>query len=240
MRKISKSAAIPKSLQGVKPPISPETIDNDLYKRKDVKDQLKKDQHQKCAYCECRLNGDYGDVEHFRPKKAYSIHLDNTLITPGYYWLAYEWRNLLLSCTTCNRKFKANHFVLEDETKRDIANKNISQEKPLLVNPADEDPADYIEFHQHIAVPKVIDGAVSAKGKHTIALFELNSRSELVNYRREAWECFEDYLLMRDTAIKLIELGIDAGDKLLDKAIKGILKMKGNNTEYSAMFLTKD
>ena len=44
---------------------------NGVYAAADVKKQLKIDQHGKCAYCERFLNGDYGAVEHFRPKGGY-------------------------------------------------------------------------------------------------------------------------------------------------------------------------
>ena len=40
------------------------TIDS-LYRHPDVKRQLKSDQNEKCAYCERKLNGDYGAVEHY-------------------------------------------------------------------------------------------------------------------------------------------------------------------------------
>ncbi|ACT92182.1 hypothetical protein [Dyadobacter fermentans] len=54
----------------------------------------------KCAYCERFYKL---DVEHFRPKGE--IRDENNALTSniGYYWLGYEWSNLLPSCISCNR-----------------------------------------------------------------------------------------------------------------------------------------
>jgi hypothetical protein len=73
--------------------------------------------HKKCAYCEIKIVRDTADAEHFRPKgsvrmrdgndKAVKVAVkapDGKQINhPGYFWLAYDWRNLLPSCAGCNR-----------------------------------------------------------------------------------------------------------------------------------------
>lgn len=73
--------------------------------------------HNKCAYCETPIDGFPGDAEHFRPKGRVrdmraddsleivkSVDEDNEEIDhPGYFWLAYNWKNLLPSCELCNR-----------------------------------------------------------------------------------------------------------------------------------------
>lgn len=59
-----------------------------------------------CVYCQRELTGsDRGDVEHFRPKS-------------WYWWLAYDFKNYLLSCTPCNRYYKKEKFPLKEGTKR--------------------------------------------------------------------------------------------------------------------------
>ena len=68
----------------------------------------------KCAFCETPIReGMHGDVEHFRPKGGVieedgskAKYLDKKGVErdhPGYYWLAYDWRNLLPSCQLCNQ-----------------------------------------------------------------------------------------------------------------------------------------
>ena len=53
-----------------------------------------------------RCHNDRGDVEHFRPKSAV---LDDPL-HGGYWWLAYDFQNYLLSCSLCNRVRKKTRF----------------------------------------------------------------------------------------------------------------------------------
>lgn len=211
MRRLYKSKEIPPSLQNLLPPESEADIKPELYKGKDIKDTLCQDQHSKCAYCECRLNGDFGHIEHFRPKAGYSVPPGRNLHKPGYYWLAYDWKNLLLSCSKCNTSYKANHFALEDDSQRDIAHRNIENEVPLLINPAEEDPALYIEFHQHIAAPKIIDGEESKKGRYTIELLQLNNRRDLVEYRRQKWEKYNHWNKVKTIAMAMIEEGYNLG-----------------------------
>ncbi len=85
------------------------TIKSDIYAAPDVKQTLKDMQHGKCCFCESKITHiAYGDVEHFRPKKA--VLQDGQLERPGYYWLAYTWENLLFSCELCNRREKGAWF----------------------------------------------------------------------------------------------------------------------------------
>src|SRR5215472_5170548 len=62
----------------------------------------------RCAYCESPVTStDFGDAEHYRPKGAVTGE-DRKAVEyggaphPGYYWLAYDWRNLLPACGQCN------------------------------------------------------------------------------------------------------------------------------------------
>ena len=64
---------------------------SDRYKCKDVKDNLDKIYHKKCAFCEKSLLDADKPIDHFRPKNG------------GYYWLSFSWDNLIMTCTECNR-----------------------------------------------------------------------------------------------------------------------------------------
>ena len=61
-----------------------------------VRDKLNEYYHHKCAYCE--TGGGKADIEHYRPKG--SVKEEDT--HSGYYWLAYEWSNLIPSCVKCS------------------------------------------------------------------------------------------------------------------------------------------
>ncbi len=74
--------------------------------------------HYKCAYCETAIIRNPGHAEHFRPKGAVNYKMEgkknkftkaitrdadgNDVEHPGYFWLAYNWKNLLPSCNDCN------------------------------------------------------------------------------------------------------------------------------------------
>ena len=124
-------------------------FDSRIYGDTTVKDLLKKNQHDKCCYCESRFASvAYGDVEHFRPK-AYSINKKSAKrVYPGYYWLCYEWTNLLFSCEICNRTYKKNYFPLISAAQRARNhNDNLGAERSFLVNPGHEDPREHIRFN---------------------------------------------------------------------------------------------
>lgn len=126
-------------------------FDFKVYKRKEVKEALKKMFNDKCAYCEASIEPvSYGDIEHFRPKSAYQQGRLEPLIYPGYYWLAMDWNNLLLACDKCNRTYKKNIFPLVSESRRNKSHSHVLIEEPLLLNPCDEgfEPSNHICFRE--------------------------------------------------------------------------------------------
>ncbi len=67
--------------------------------------------YNKCAYCETKAY--QPDVEHYRPKKKVIGFQNNN---HGYYWLCYEWTNLIPACYECNsRKGKGNKFPINNQ-----------------------------------------------------------------------------------------------------------------------------
>lgn len=209
-----------------------------IYGHSSVKQQLISDQHNKCAYCEQSLNGDFGNVEHYRPKAGYCT-TGTPLKTPGYYWLAYNWDNLLLSCSTCNIRHKKNLFPLLDETTRDIQHRDITKETPLLLNPVVENPGDHICFERHIIKPQITDGIEDPVGKTTIETFKLNDREDLVERRRQRWEEYKGIL----DNICLLET-ISSDDRFSDLDIQPHLQtekdllatIKSEQSEFTGMF----
>lgn len=169
-----------------------ETFDG---KRSRVEDQLAKSYLYKCAYCEriCKA-----DIEHYRPKKC----VDEALNHPGYYWLCYEWTNLLPSCITCNREgAKHNHFPilgprvdaptllagdsipLEDFK---AFNPPLIYERPFLLHPEVDHPEAYFKFILDLEGRGIrLKGTdVEGRGEKTIAICKLN-RNELTLDRVE-------------------------------------------------------
>ncbi|MCL2378891.1 MAG: HNH endonuclease [Defluviitaleaceae bacterium] len=70
------------------------------YNHPEVKMALKKETHGKCAYCESKImHIDYGDIEHILPK--------NKNARPD---ICFEWSNLTLACSKCNRSGKGSYY----------------------------------------------------------------------------------------------------------------------------------
>src|SRR5260370_20134326 len=88
----------------------------------------------KCAYCESEFTSvAWGDVEHYRPKRG--VTGENHA---GYYWLAYEPRNLLPSCQKCNQgNGKRNYFPVAG-VRAERSEDDLAAELPLLLNPYEE------------------------------------------------------------------------------------------------------
>ncbi len=136
----------------------------DSYKDAEVKMALEKLFYDKCAYCETRnTTAGSWDVEHYRPKGRVAERPNDH---PGYYWLAYKWKNLYPSCKFCNQKRKdqpryddrrklpaqgkLDQFPIKNE--RDRAMKpgdDLSRERPFLLDPNNDDPESHLTYDIH-------------------------------------------------------------------------------------------
>jgi len=155
------------------------SFDSGIYGDSTVKEELVRLQDDKCCFCEAKITHiSYGDVEHFRPKAGW-VQDNEPLNKPGYYWLAYDWENLFLSCQICNQRYKKNYFPLADNSKRAKSHKdNIDAEEPLFIHPAKENPEKFIAFKDEVPVTVNND----PRGDRTIK--ELGIDREKLNDRR--------------------------------------------------------
>ena len=158
--------------------------------------------HGKCAYCEVKMTADQnrGEVEHYRPKAAVSDAEGNLVFVcepgteqkrphPGYYWLAYQWQNLLPSCISCNRLSKVEGKVYGKFTRFPVMDNDYrwhpdreGEERPVLLNPWFDDPNEHLGF-------SLASGVIAWKtprGKANIDILGLN-RDKLVELRKGAF-----------------------------------------------------
>lgn len=160
------------------------------YSKGNVKKVLLKMFNNKCAYCESKVDPvSYGDIEHFRPKGASHAKDGDDLIYPGYYWLAMDWNNLLFACDVCNRTFKKNKFPLVNEALRKKRHDHYVIEEPLLIDPCNESPQDYICFTNDGLI-QYIDGEGN-KGQTSIEVYGLY-RPNLTDARKILAKEIED------------------------------------------------
>jgi uncharacterized protein (TIGR02646 family) len=165
------------------------TFKSSIYGGKMVKDKLKSLQHDKCCFCEAKVSHvSHGDVEHYRPKAGWQQQDGDKLVKPGYYWLAYDFSNLYLSCQVCNQKFKKNYFPLANPAQRAATHrKPLAKERPLIINPGKDTPSRFLSFNKEIIV------AVNSntKGQETIKRTGLD-RKELNRDRFEYLKILEE------------------------------------------------
>lgn len=160
-------------------------IKKSIYGHLSVKKSLRLCQYEKCCFCERKI--EVGDVEHYRGKKAYQQDEQEPLKRPGYYWLAYTWSNLLLSCAVCNRSFKRSYFPLAHPKNRAVSHlDDLTKEEPLIIHPSIDEPEDFIEFRGHHL--RAIHG--NLKGKATIKRIGLDR--PFIDERRR-----DHYLIMK-------------------------------------------
>ena len=165
-----------------------------VYAHASVKDALIEAQHGKCCFCERKVFND-GDVEHFRPKGGVRESPGSTLEKPGYYWLAYEWTNLFLSCGPCNSRNKRNMFPLADGSTRSRCHgDDCSTELPIFIDPSMENPELLIGWRSEVPFAVSADpratATIRALGLDRPALREIRREhlvtiAELLHYSRE-------------------------------------------------------
>jgi hypothetical protein len=165
---------------------------SDLYKDRCAKRTLLSFFHNKCAYCESPLTMKSCDVEHFRPKGRVSTENNKPVGRtvggkfekhPGYYWLAYDWGNLLPSCVSCNRFGEAygkwDRFPVRGQHAFEPGQEQF--EEPLLINPWWQCPDRHFIFASNGAI-----AGMTEEGKKCVEIFGLK-RDPLLEGRKTAW-----------------------------------------------------
>jgi len=139
----------------------------------------------KCACCE-RSYGYELEIDHYRPKKARDYGESKYQHT-GYYWLTYEWNNLIPLCSSCN-KGKSNYFPLKNNSKRItdhthyFANNILLlqiHEEPLFINPE-------IELQPELHFTYLYNGKIEGRtdeGKEMVKFYNLNSKTKVRDRR---------------------------------------------------------
>jgi uncharacterized protein (TIGR02646 family) len=174
-----------------------------LSAHREVRAALSALSHDKCAFCESKLErASSFDVEPFRPR-VNALSLVGERSPDHYWWLAFDWRNLYPSCPACNRG-KGTRFPVHGRRAPIEADwDGLAKENALLLDPCgegvDDDPSKHLAFHA--------DGTVAAvgwedlpererrrygrptRGQVTIDTFNLN-RPDLVESRRQDAEIF--------------------------------------------------
>jgi hypothetical protein len=135
-----------------------------------------------CAMCESpvepsphgaetrRANVNAGAVRRFRPGNEVRSQAPGERFD-GYWWLAYEWDNLLLICDQCQRA-RLNLFPIEGpRASPGDRGEHLLTERPLLLDPCRDDPETYLSFDDKGRVRR---RERNRRAEATITAFALN------------------------------------------------------------------
>lgn len=174
--------------------------------------------HGKCGYCEIKIDSPkLGTVDRYRPNNG--VREEKKYYQDLYWWLAFEWNNLIYSCKDCNQ-FKGNYFPVKNQ--RVLSEKdNIDLEERLLLNPYFDEPNQHLDYIIYGEPYHIY--AVSDEGNQTIELLRLN-RTNLIEGRRNA----------KDEIIESIELLFQdsKSNKGVKKRLRNIFELQDLTEEF--------
>ena len=192
-----------------------------------VKSFLHQSQYGKCCYCERKRDKKAEtDVEHFRPKAKLKEKPNHS----GYWWLAYSWDNLLISCKKCNNR-KNTNFPLKDESKRAFfENDDLKKEEPILINPLTENPETFIKYD--IPNDDTSPLMVKAIGKCERGDRTINELTGIndIELLTERAECVEDYRNLYE-CFSLVKNNLEKKENIYKK----IKKKTGSGSQFTGL-----
>jgi uncharacterized protein (TIGR02646 family) len=134
----------------------------------------------RCAFCETPIPlPSASNVCHYRPTEG-ALGSAGKVDADHYWWTAYEWSNIYLACTECMR-FKGHRFPVAGGRRASQrgGQKSLAREKPLLLDPCNDDPVRYLVFSHKGRV-----ASSNRRGRATIEILGLN-RSSLLSQRAQ-------------------------------------------------------
>lgn len=199
---------------------------------------------QKCWYCETKDLGADNAVDHYRPKNR--VRLTTGEYAPGYWWLAFDWRNYRFSCQYCNSKRttaetsggKHDYFPILKEKNRGAPEAKTNQldaEQPLLLDPTKPADIRLITFEKDgSAVPtygKKKNEFLYQRAKQSIDLYHL----QLIRKKKERariWAEVEGHLEKAEPHRAGWEEGKLAATTAYNDAISPLRKLIARDAEF--------
>jgi uncharacterized protein (TIGR02646 family) len=202
--------------------------------------------NQKCWYCETQNDGRFDwEVEHFRPKGRV---IECGESHPGYWWLAFDWRNLRLACTFCNQRRvdkeggtaggKRDHFpLLPGGVRAMVEADRLTPEMPTLLDPTRAGEPGLLFFG--------IDGTVTARYREenrpiayhraceSVRIYHLD-HVDLVEARKRLFNKIEEIIEEAEEHWRDVESDNAAAARAFDTACARLLNMIHDNSRYSA------
>jgi uncharacterized protein (TIGR02646 family) len=219
-----------------------EEKENHRFKKSCYNHSIRKDllilYNGKCAYCETKIEvGSNTCVDHYRPKSI-------------YYWLAYEWSNLLPTCDKCNTK-KSDKFPIRKRGRAQYSKNafpadspSLLSEEPLVIHPEIDNPIDFLTFD---ADGRIFAKKDSVRGSVTIQLLGLNRDHLQTDRKKQILDIFRmlenqtrkllEYLRKKDIDIKNFEAYKDLVPPMFDTVFEMLVLLQnpGNPNAYTLL-----
>ena len=213
-----------------------------------LRPELGKLSDKKCWYCEVKVKPERSDVpiDHFRPKNR--VNKKDCEGHPGYWWLAFDWKNFRYSCTHCNSSHhdtttdmtggKADRFPLRDEAKRCRTPADLlSEEQPVLLDPTVITDPGLLWFDDDgSAHPKYLKSTAPwpyRRARESIDIYHLN-HSNLKEARQIVCNKCRRKVVEGDEAWKDLSKGSIRAEEQFKKAVEDLGEFMDENAEYSA------
>lgn len=201
----------------------------------ELKPWLQKLSLGKCWFSEARDYFSHWDVEHYRPKKM-AINQDGSE-RDGYWWLAFDWRNLRLCGNVGNRK-KGAYFPLRIGTPQaDAANRNIDDEFPYLLDPTRQQDTVLLSFDENgdVKPSGELDDWHAARVDESVKRYKLREHEPLMEGRRDVWSrCIRGVNLCQNLMVELGRSPTATKKEKVEQQMQTLRDMAKFEAEFSA------
>jgi uncharacterized protein (TIGR02646 family) len=210
-----------------------------------LKPELATLSQNKCWYCETKnIRADF-HVDHHRPKnKVKNENYDDE--SEGYWWLAFDCKNLRLACSYCNclhtgtdgiARGKSDRFpLLSGSCRASSPDSNIDDEMPLLLDPTNRsDPSMLWFIDDGRAFPRFSedDGVPYLRAVITIDILNLNDVKIVEERKKLSNHCMR--LMKRgDKAFEQYKNGSPAAKKEFEMIVQEMNELTQPSSEFSA------
>lgn len=137
------------------------------------RDDMVIEQHRKCGWCETPLDNRMVEMDHIRPKSR-----------AMYWWLAFDLRNLLAACRSCNNAKRDKWPIASGARRLEPRDEPWAvQEQAEMLDPTIEDPLPHIAFLYEGGEWRI--AGATPRGRITVRNLELDRdylRSNLNDY----------------------------------------------------------
>jgi uncharacterized protein (TIGR02646 family) len=203
-------------------------FDADVYASPEVFEALNALFLSKCAFCESAVfTTAQPEAVHLRPPQN-SLSVDGAVASDHYWWLAYEWENLYLTCPSCALARGTRFPVAGKRVGAPTRGAGLGDEYPLLLDPCRDNPEQHLLYLE--------DGSVASddeRGRTTIQMFNLNRAALVEARRRMRLQLLNDLSVIATAAPGEIEPLMDPAHEFAGMRRQLVVERLGRQTDIA-------